>query len=333
MKYGAVSPISEELVQERNRIEEVEHKGKFWKVCPGATGAGNVCCDYQVITPALGCGMYCSFCFLQEYLDYDHQVVYKNFEALAEEVRSGMAKKKKGVIRFGTGEYADSLFMEPEFGISQKIADLLEPYNNVLVEFKTKSNHIEELKNIKRKDKVIVAFSMNTEEMIEKVEQGTASLEERLEAAAQAIEMGFWVAFHFDPIIWYPQWKEDYPKTVDRIFEKIKDPSKIAWWSLGAFRTNPSLKSKLKDLNRHLPLFGGEMILGKDKKLRYFRSVRADFYRVMDQAIDKNYSDATVYICMETRELWKDSGMERRIPGGLTKYLDDRARQMLNYYE
>jgi len=327
MTDRTIEHLPKEIIEQRNQVVTATNLGRFWKPCPG-TGEGYLCCGYQIITPATGCGMYCAYCILQEYHEYQHQVVYENFSDLEKEVHEGLAKRK-GVVRFGTGEFGDSLYLEEKYGLSRKIAALLKPYPNTIVEFKTKCSTVEHLKNIKDPSKVIIGFSMNTLKAIAALERGTASLKERLEAARRCEEMGFWVAFHFDPMVWYPQWKEDYRYVVDRIFSTIKDPEKIAWWSVGGFRTIPSLKKRLRDYNLHLPLFSGEMILGNDGKLRYFRPVRVEFYSAMQDFIEAYSPSITLYLCMESPEVWRASGMVKRIPQGLPRYLDRRAEEML----
>lgn len=331
MPYKTICTIPEDIIKERNRIVSQRNNGRFWKPCPG-TGEGYYCCGYQIITPLTGCGMYCSYCVLQEYYDYQYQVLYDNFDDLTKEVRQGI-EEWNGVIRFGTGEFCDSLYLEEKLGLSLKIAELLEPYSNILVEFKTKSATIGPLKDISKPEKVVVGFSMNTPHAIEWFEKGTASLKERLEAARQCEEMGFWIAFHFDPMIWYPNWREEYQFVVESIFTTIQNPARIAWWSLGGFRTVPTLKKRLRGYGRHLPLFSGEMILGRDKKYRYFRPIRAEFYSTVQNTVEEYYPDTTLYLCMESRDVWDEAGMVKRIPNGLIKYLDERAESMLGMKE
>lgn len=331
MPYNSISDIPDEIVEERNKLVTKINSGRFWKPCPG-TGAGYYCCGYQILTPLTGCGMYCSYCVLQEYYDHQYQVLYENFDDLVKEVEQGIGEWK-GVIRFGTGEFGDSLYLEEKLGLSQKIAELLEPYSNVLVEFKTKSATIGPLKNIDKPEKVVIGFSMNTPHAIEWHEKGTASLEERLEAAKQCEKMGFWIAFHFDPMIWHPKWKDEYRSVVERIFTTIQDPANIAWWSLGGFRTMPALKNRLREYKRHLPLFSGEMVLGSDRKYRYFRPIRVEFYQAMQEVIETYYPATTLYLCMESRDVWEEAGMMKRIPNGLVEYLDERARVMLGLRE
>ncbi|MDG5813866.1 radical SAM protein [Chitinispirillales bacterium ANBcel5] len=311
----------------RQKLVSDRNKGEFWKPCPGTTG-GYLCCGYQIITPLTGCGMYCNYCILQVYLEHQHQTVYENFNDLENELKTKL-KQNNSVLRFGTGEFADSLYLENTLGVSKKVAALLEPYKNVLIEFKTKSTNIDTLGEIKTPRKVVIGFSLNTQSMVSKLEEGTASIEERLRAARKCEEMGFNLAFHFDPMIWYDGWEKEYREVVRMLFSHIKNPQKIAWCSMGGFRSMPALKHHLKKSGKHLSLFAAEMITGIDGKLRYPRPCRVSFYRAMKDEFEKHYPDITLYMCMESPEVWRSSGMIDRIPRGLKMYLDERASGIL----
>ncbi len=305
------------------------YKGEFWKPCPGTTG-GYLCCGYQIITPMRGCAMYCRYCVLQAYFDDMRPVVYDNFDDLKNEIITKM-EKWHGIVRFGTGEFTDSLCLEEKTGLSTAIAALLEPWPQAIVEFKTKSTVVKPLEKIKRPDKVIIAFSLNTPRIISLMEQGTASLDERFRAAKRCLEMGFNIAFHFDPIFIYKGWEKEYREVVEMIYDAVgKNIKKLAWCSMGGFRANPGLKKYLKEQMRHLQLFSGEMITGADGKLRYFRPIRVEIYRAMQDAFYKFQADAPLYLCMESHEVWEESGMIGKIPEGLPAFLDQRAEAVLS---
>lgn len=320
--------IDQKTASDRSAIVRLNNKGEFWKPCPGTT-EGYLCCGYQIITPSTGCGMYCKYCILQAYFPHQCQTVYDNFSDLELEVRRKM-EMKNAVIRFGTGEFGDSLYSEHITGVARKTAALLEPYPNVILELKTKSTNIGPLKEIRRPEKVIIGFSLNTETMVRVMESNTAPLEQRLQAAQKCVDMGFFVAFHFDPMFVYKNWEEEYRSVVKRIFQHIKDPQKIAWISMGGFRTMPALKTILKEKKQHLVLFSGELIAGADGKLRYFRPLRVAMYKAMQDEFEKHFPEITLYLCMESPEVWQESGMKKRIPSGLVNYLDRRAEVMLN---
>jgi spore photoproduct lyase len=324
--FSSVS-IPDNLRHDRSAVYITENRGEFLKPCPGTT-AGYLCCGYQVLTPMTGCGMYCSYCILQTYFDHQCQVAYENFDDLDREVHRKL-RRLTGVVRIGTGEFADSLFQEGALGFSRKVATVFEDIPRALVEFKTKSRNVDLLSDVKHPERIVIGFSMNTERMISVLERGTASLQQRLDAAARCETMGFRVAFHFDPMIWYDGCEQEYRDTVGRIFATIKDPETIAWCSMGAFRTMTPLKSLLRNRREHLPLFSGEMVTGSDGKYRYIRPIRLALYRAMDDEFRRRAPSTTLYLCMESPEIWNDAGMARRIPEGLVRYLDRRAGEIL----
>jgi spore photoproduct lyase len=316
---------------QRRVLKTAVRKGEFWKPCPGTSG-DYLCCGYQILTPMTGCGMYCRYCVLQVYFDHQHQTVFENFGDLENEVHRKMGECRN-IVRIGTGEFTDSLFQETRLGLSKKVAAVFDRYDNVLLEFKTKSVDISTLNRIKNPQKIVIGFSVNTERIVNRLEKGTAPIIERLKVARRCVDMGFNVAFHFDPIVWYRGWEDEYSRTVSMIYDHINNINKIAWCSMGGFRCMPSLKSELRRLGADLPLFAGEMILGADGKLRYPRPLRVDFYRVMDAQFKKHHPDAPLYLCMESREVWEECGMYGRIAGyeidPLTSFLDDRAKVIL----
>jgi hypothetical protein len=63
--------------------------------------------------------------------------------------------------------------------------------------------------------------------------------------------------------------------------------------------------------------------------LLYFRPYRVAFYTAMQDEFEKHDPGVTLYLCMESKEVWEASGMMKRIPRGLPEYLDKRAERML----
>jgi spore photoproduct lyase len=272
--------------------------------------------------------MECRYCILQVYFDDPRPVSFSNYEDLEQEVALKMTGRQ-GVIRFGTGELTDSLYAEPEVGLSRRIAATMEPYANAVVEFKTKSAKVDGLAGITRPERIVIGFSVNTPRMIAMHEKKTASLDQRLAAAVRCETMGFHVAFHFDPMFVYEGWESEYREVVQAIYFHLSELRSIAWISLGGFRTNPSLKKYLRSFGTHLPLFSGEMIVGHDGKLRYFRPQRIALFRAMQEEFSRYHPNAPLYLCMESHEVWEASGMAMRIPDGLPSYLDRQAERML----
>ena len=283
------------------------HRGSFFKYCPGSQtrgSAANVCCNYFVINFASNCHMECSYCYLQTYLNFPYIVVHANVEDLTRELESALAASPGSFFRIGTGELADSLALDPVTGYGRRLVEFFAAQRNAVLELKTKTDCVEGLLGLEHRERTVVSWSMNTPYVQEQEEHKTASIEERLRAARKCVDEGYRVGFHFDPLVHYPDWENDYRRLVGEIFDRIPGEA-IAWFSIGALRMTSGLRDTLRSRfpGSFLPL--GELVPCPDGKLRYAKSIRTRMYLKMLEWIRARASASTgVYACMERPEVW-----------------------------
>ncbi len=298
--------------------------GPFIRPCPGTNNY--LCCGYQIIDFAANCSLGCHYCILQAYLNFPHPVIYANQGELLAQLDTYLARNSNRLVRLGTGEFTDSLLWDKLTGISGSLVPFIGRKENAVLELKTKTAQVEQLKSLPHARRVIVSWSVNSRECIKLYEEYTPSLEERLQAADTVLGWGYRLGFHFDPIIYYPGWEEGYREAVRLIFEQI-DPKAIAWISLGAFRFMPKLKDIIAEKYPQDKFIYEEFILGDDKKMRYLKPLRIKMYQVIYQAIREFAPDVCVYLCMESKEVWQEVfGYEPSKYGGLSKMLDESIR-------
>jgi spore photoproduct lyase len=209
--------------------------------------------------------------------------------------------------------------------LSKNLVKKFSSQSNAVLELKTKSSNIEKLKGLDHHKKTVVAWSLNTEFIIENEEKDTASLQSRLEAANRCSSWGYPVAFHFDPIIMYDGCEKDYENVVQSIFSNVSSEN-IIWISLGAFRFMPSLKSIIQKRFPHSKIIYGEFVQGLDNKIRYFKPLRINLYQRIIKKIKEISPEVLIYFCMEDDEVWhKALGFTPIERGGLPKILDKNA--------
>lgn len=148
---------------------------------------------------------------------------------------------------------------------------------------------------------------MNPQHIVETVEYFTATLPQRLAAAQKCVDCEYRVAFHFDPIIYYPGWEADYETLIHDIFNAI-DGGDIAWISLGTLRMTPRLKKIIENRFPDNTILDEEFFVGHDGKLRYPRDIRAFIYKNMTSWIRRRCKDVPVYLCMEEKSMHLDQG-------------------------
>ncbi len=313
------------LTQGKKQLFLCKNRGYFFKPCPGTREYQ--CCDYQVLGTGANCPIDCVYCILQAYLNSPWLLHYVNIEQLFAELDSGLAKSPDFFFRIGTGEFTDSLALDRITGLSKRLVPFIGQYSNAILELKTKSGVIENLEGLDHNGRTIVAWSLNSPEIMRNEEIRSATLEERLLAARQCVEWGYKLAFHFDPIVDSGDWETGYSETIDALYQYVPAEA-IAWISLGALRYLP----RLKDIGiRRFPssrIYYNEFISGLDGKQRYFRPHRVALYRHIYEKLKRYTADNTcIYFCMESDEIWQEvMGFIPHEKGGLPKMLDRAAR-------
>jgi len=207
-------------------------------------------------------------------------------------------------FRVGTGEITDSLALEPLTGMVGALMPYFVEQPNVLLELKTKSDCVDSLLDFDPKGRIVVAWSMNPQRVIDWDEADTASFNERLNAARRCQAAGYRLGFHFDPMIEYPGWEKDYPAMIEELFATI-DWQRLSWLSLGVLRTTPGLKRAMRERFPRTQLLTGEQVLCPDGKLRYFQPLRVEMYRKMVGWIRRAAPTVKIYLCMESKEVWQ----------------------------
>ena len=287
----------------KKRLYLMRHRGEFFKKCPGSDG--QVCCNYFVINFASNCPMDCSYCYLQEYLQDNAALkVFSNVGDLIDEAERTLQKHRGVFFRIGTGEITDSLALEPYTGMARELIPYFAEQANVLLELKTKSDCVDSLLDLDPKGRVVVAWSMNPQPVIDLEEHDTASFSERLAAARRCQDAGYRLGFHFDPMIEYEGWQADYQAMLEAIFAGV-DWRRLSWLSLGVLRETPGLKRTMRRRYPQSRLLTGEQVLCPDGKMRYFQPLRVEMYRKMVEWIHRQAPTVKIYLCMESREVWR----------------------------
>jgi len=277
-------------------------KGPFIKKCPGTKG--EVCCNYHVADFIENCDMDCSYCFLQQMLTNPYLKIHPNVEDLMEEIDGLLNAAPDRILRFGTGEMSDSLSLDWLTGFTDRFLPFVAARENLVFEMKTKTDCIDGLKRFRGLGNVVIAWSLNPQSVVDRNEPGTASLQNRISAAAECAGLGYRVAFHFDPIIYSDTWETDYHHVVDLLFDHI--PTKrIGWISLGSLRFHKGNHNLIREQHADNRDFRGEMIGCSDGKFRYLRPLRVSTYKSMLEKISSFKTPPPVYLCMEAQDMWR----------------------------
>jgi spore photoproduct lyase len=296
------------------------HAGNFLKECPGA--GAEICCNYYVVNYASNCHLECTYCVLQTYLNNPALIVFTNSRNLLAEVAGMLARSPRQIFRIGTGELADSLALDDITGYSRLLVPFFGSLPNGILELKTKSDRVSNLKALDHRDHTVVSWSLNSKPICRSEELKTASFQERLAAAGLCQGWGYRVGFHFDPLIYYDGWEKDYEEAVRETFRAV-DAARVVWVSLGCLRFTRHLQDLVRARFPKSKIPYGEFVPGHHGKLRYFRPIREEMYAKMRGWIQEAAPGVFVYLCMENRAVWEEGmGGSPENTGALSNQMD-----------
>jgi spore photoproduct lyase len=273
------------------------------KPCPCTTGA--LGCNYHILNLGFGCPCDCSYCYLQHYSNFPGILLPANLDNFFSAADNLLGESAGRFVRIGTGEFFDSLALDDITGYSTALVEFFRD-RKVRFEFKTKTANIGNLLGIADAPaNIVVSWSLNPAHIVGSEELYTASLDERLAAAATLSTRGWRVGFHFDPVIYYREWEKDYFAVIDDLAASVK--GKIAWISVGTLRFYRKLKPIVEQRFPSDKYFYGEFLLDPaDNKMRYPRIIRTHVYRKMLEKLRSALPGVPVYLCMEEPSVWKE---------------------------
>ena len=272
-------------------------KYDFLKPCPCSCGSAG--CGYNLINLGFGCRFECEYCFLQQYQNLHAVLLPANVDEFLAKIDG--AKFCNGLFdrpRIGSGEFTDSLVFDDLTQYSAQIVPFFHARPHLQFEFKTKSVNISGLLSAGGCENVVVSWSVNAAPITNFVEHFTPNLTARLQAACEVARAGYRLGFHFDPVVIYNGYRQDYAQTVEEMADTLPH-DKIAWISVGTLRFSRELKKRIETRFPQNHILDGEFLLDFDGKMRYSDTQRLEAYHFLIPLLRRTFPKAVVYLCME----------------------------------
>ncbi len=212
--FEVVERIPEGAPFDPRLLEVVEYRGRFLRQCPGTRHY--LCCGYRILHIGMQCSLECTYCILQAYFNEPNLRLFGNTDEMLRLLADELESHPHELHRFGTGEFTDSLLLDPLTELSSRLVPFFADRTNAVLELKTKTDFIDRLLDLPHGGNTIVAWSLNSPLVRGSEERRAASISERLGAARRCVEAGYKLAFHFDPLIEHPEWRSGYGEVLDR---------------------------------------------------------------------------------------------------------------------
>jgi len=206
----------------------------------------------------LNCLYDCRYCFLQGMYRSANYVIFVNFDDFKKSIIDTAAKHPGEETWFYSGYDCDSLAYEPVTAFAENFLPLFDQHTNAWMELRTKSTQIRSLLEYDALSNIVVAYSFTPDEISQEHEKGVPSVDKRIEAMLKLQDKGWKLGLRFDPMIYHPDYQQQYSDLFQKIFSKI-DKNAIHSVSLGAFRIPKAFYNNVAQLHPDNALFSHNM--------------------------------------------------------------------------
>ena len=212
--------------------------------------------NFYYCTPILNCIYNCEYCFLQGMYSSANIVVFTNTEEIKDAVKKQILERKypDEPLLLSLSYNTDILALENILPLTKQWINFANNTDDLFMEIRTKSGLTSSFNKLKPSEKILFAWTLSPNSVIQKYEHKTPLLERRIKSIQKIVDSGWPVRLSFDPILIYPNWKEDYKQMFERIKESISG-DKIFDITIGVFRMSDDFFNRIKKTKPHSDLF------------------------------------------------------------------------------
>ena len=266
--------------------------------------SGRVCRSRHQFDTIYGCPHGCKYC-----PGGMVSVINTNVEEFIERDVIPIAEENpwQKVFMFNSA-LSDTICFEPEYDMSKRLTEYYAttPDQHYLIH--TKSANVDFMLDLDHQGRTIVLWSLSGRTPSRLVEPGSATTEERIEAAHKCQQAGFPVRIKFKPITPVRGWRDECREMVELLFSKVQPDNVglcfIAWMSVGELK-------ECIDFDLLDPAYVAEMEAQADAMKGVVTGpfpprLRAEVYGFYFDEIRKHSQDVPVFLCTESREMWRE---------------------------
>lgn len=177
--------------------------------------------DFLVPYTSSGCTAMCLYCYLVcNFNKCSYLRLFVNREEMLDKIiRVSNNAEKEQVFEIGSNS---DLILENTItnNLVWTIPKFAKNERGYLT-FPTKFDMVEPLLNLDHKGRIIFRMSVNPAEIIEKIELGTSSLDNRIKAINKMADAGYKVGMLIAPVILLENWREQYLELVKYLAENL----------------------------------------------------------------------------------------------------------------
>jgi len=182
--------------------------------------------DWLVPYTSSGCRAMCLYCYLV--CNYN-KCAYLRLFVNREQMLDRLLKKAAAAPAPQTFEIGSNSDLVLENTITGNLCETIERFGREgrgHLTFPTKFDLVDPLLSLNHNGKTIFRMSVNPQEIIRRVELGTAPLQARIRALNDMAEAGYPVGLLIAPVILLPDWRQLYGQLIDQLADELSSQVK-----------------------------------------------------------------------------------------------------------
>ena len=223
--------------------------------------------NYLVPYTSSGCIAMCLYCYLVcNYNKCAYLRIFVNREEMLNKIIK-VANESEEELVFEIGSNSDLIL---ENSITNNLRWTIENFKRAekgYITFPTKFDMVDEILDAEGKEGVIIRMSVNPKEIIQKVEMGTSSLENRVKAINKLADAGYKVGILIAPVIFVENWQELYKELVIYLKDNLSDKVKQSTFFEVIFMTYSYVHRKINEeaFPSAIDLYNKDLMTGRGK--------------------------------------------------------------------
>jgi spore photoproduct lyase len=182
--------------------------------------------DFLVPYTSSGCKAMCLYCYLVcNYNKCSYLRLFVNREQMMNKLIKTAESSEKDIV-FEIGSNSDLVLENTITGNLEWTIENFSKSKKGYLTFPTKFDMVEPFLGLDHRGKIIMRMSVNPEEIIRKVEFGTASLGARISALNRMCDAGYKVGILIAPVVMTDNWRELYTRLIEQLSVGISQKAK-----------------------------------------------------------------------------------------------------------
>jgi len=207
---------------------------------------------------------------------------------------------------------SEALVLEPEYGAVPALAEYFATTEDRYLLIHSKSANVDFFEEVSPagREHTIIVWSLTGRTQSEQLEAVSATMEQRIEAAAKCHEMGITTRFKFKPIVPVVGWREEIAEMTRLVFERTH-PDLIALFTLAWMTYDELVGSCEPERLDPVYLEAARDSVDEVAELRvkpFPHWVRKEIYEFCIEQIRQYDRDIPIMLCTESAQMWEELG-------------------------